>query len=73
LTLHVYDLYYKKKTNVEMWWKGLDSGNGGTVKLGFPITPYNDRSFLGSWQSYPSPLFHKARSNPVEIDSPMFG
>jgi hypothetical protein len=35
LTLHVYDLYYKKKTNVEMWWKERDSGNGGTVKIGF--------------------------------------
>ena len=36
LTLHVYDLYYKKKTNVEAWWKERNTGNGGTIKLGFP-------------------------------------
>jgi hypothetical protein len=34
LTLHVYDLYYKKKqTSVESWWKGLDARMGGIIKL----------------------------------------
>jgi hypothetical protein len=39
LTLHVYDLYYKKKaTTLEMWWKGRDSDQDGTIKLGFPYS-----------------------------------
>ena len=37
LTLHVYDLYYKKKqTTLESWWKARDASQSGTVKLGFP-------------------------------------
>jgi hypothetical protein len=36
-TLHVYDLYYKKKaTTLEMWWKARDASLSGTVKVGFP-------------------------------------
>ena len=37
ITLHVYDLYYKKKAiSLEMWWKELASYMGGTIKLGLP-------------------------------------
>ncbi|MEP6503780.1 MAG: hypothetical protein ABJD97_10635 [Betaproteobacteria bacterium] len=34
LRLNVYDLYYKRATTVEAWWKDLDSGMGGTLKIG---------------------------------------
>jgi hypothetical protein len=34
LRLYVYDLYYKKATTVEDWWKDLDSDMGGTIKIG---------------------------------------
>jgi len=37
LTLHVYDLYYKKRaTTLEAWWKARDANQSGTVKVGFP-------------------------------------
>ena len=36
LTLQVYDLYYKKRTSLQMWWSWRDSDMDGTVKLGFP-------------------------------------
>jgi hypothetical protein len=31
--LHVYDLYYKKRTTVGAWWKDQDGDYGGTLKL----------------------------------------
>ena len=31
--LHVYDLYYKKRTNALDWWKSLDDSLGGTITL----------------------------------------
>jgi hypothetical protein len=33
LSLHVYDLYYKKRTNLGAWWDDLD-GKSGTLKVG---------------------------------------
>lgn len=31
--LHVYDLYYKKRTTVGAWWKDLDGGYGGKLTI----------------------------------------
>lgn len=31
--LHVYDLYYKKRTTVGPWWKDLDSSYGGKLTI----------------------------------------
>lgn len=37
LTLHVYDLYYKKRmTTLDAWWKARDASQSGTIKVGFP-------------------------------------
>lgn len=37
MTLHVYDLYFKRpSTSLEMWWRNRDSLLGGTMKLGLP-------------------------------------
>ena len=33
LKLYVYDLYYKKASTVELWWKDLDGAMGGSVKI----------------------------------------
>lgn len=33
LSLHVYDLYYKRRTNLGTWWEELD-GKSGTLKVG---------------------------------------
>ena len=32
--LHVYDLYYKQATTVDVWWSWRDSNFGGSIKLG---------------------------------------
>jgi hypothetical protein len=34
LRLEVFDLYYKKTTNLKDWWTSLDGSMGGTVKVG---------------------------------------
>ena len=33
LELHVYDLYYKKRTTIDSWWKDVDS-KGGSITVG---------------------------------------
>lgn len=36
--LHVYDLYFKKSSSLEQWWRDRDSSMDGTLKLGMPTT-----------------------------------
>jgi len=34
LELHVYDLYYKKRTTIDSWWDDVSSNKGGSISVG---------------------------------------